>query len=124
MDPKTMQMLAMMGSLNGDTIGQLRGMDMAPRMQGMPRIDPTRMMDSMVVRHAIRQGMYGPGTQPRGGRIAQMMGGAAGFPQLGGGMDPSSVTDPSVANDALSPYGLQLPTHTNPFLFFNDQNRD
>jgi len=43
---------------------------------------------------------------------------------MGGGIDPSSIADPSIANSALQPYGLQLPTHTNPFLFFNDRQQD
>jgi len=77
-----------------------------------------------LVRQDLRQGLYGPGTHARGGKIAQMVGQAAGMPSVGGGMDSSSVVDPSVANSALQPYGLQLPTHTNPFLFFRDQNAD
>lgn len=107
------------------SIQQYNMMNMMPQAQGMPRINPERVADSMVMRSAIRQGMYGPGARPTGaGRMARIMGGAAGMPQLGGGLDPSSVTDPGVANDALSQYGMQLPTHTNPFLFFKDQNQD
>lgn len=30
--------------------------------------------------------------------------------------------DPSMANEALAPYGLQEPQHTNPFIMFNDQS--
>lgn len=122
MDPKMMQMMAMMGG--GAGAGNYAEMSMMPQT-AMPRLNPERMMDNMVQRQAIRQGMYGPGTRPRGGALARMYSGAgAGMPGIGGGMDPSSMTDPSVANDALSPYGLQMPTHTNPFLFFNDQNKD
>lgn len=112
-----------LGAAMGYGIGDLNML--AAQSQGMPRINPERVMDSMIVRRAIRQGMSGPGVTPRGGRIARAMSGVSeGMPPLGGGMDPSSVVDPSVANNALAPYGLQLPTHTNPFLFFNDQNQD
>lgn len=76
---------------------------------------------------AIRGGLMGPGITPhnpsmRMGRVNG--GGFSGMPVMGGGFDPSSMTNPSVANSALAPYGLQLPTHTNPFLFFNDQHAD
>jgi len=78
---------------------------------------------------AIRGGLIGPGitphnSLPRGGRGGMVANGLMGFPQLGGGMDSSSVQSNAPANAALAPYGLQLPTHTNPFLFFNDQQKD
>lgn len=135
MDPKMLQMMMMMGG--GDFATQMAGTDMATK-QSAPHINPTNYMTGYEQRRAIRQAVN---PQMQGGRISRMMsgmGGVAGMPGLGGGLDPSSVIDPSVANDntfhdpsgkitvnaGLNQYGLQLPTHTNPFLFFNDQNQD
>ena len=119
MDPNMMQMMMLMGG-GGTNFGP-----MAAQVQGLPHINPTNYMTGYEQRRAIRQAVNPQ--MPRGGRISKMMsglGGIPGMPSMGGGMDPSSVTDPSVANEALQPYGMQLPTHTNPFLFFNDQNAD
>jgi len=113
MDLDMMQMMALGGSQAGDL--------MAAKISGLPHVNPTNYMTGYEQRSALRQALH-----PRvsGGRMARMVSGSMGMPSVGGGMDPSSVTDPSVANNALQPYGLQLPTHTNPFLFFNDQNQD
>lgn len=111
-----LQMMMMMGGS-----GAMNGMSMDMAAQkSLPQISPTNYMQGYEERSAIRQAVH---PQVRGGRVAQAMSGAMN-PSVGGGMDPSSMQDPSTANGVLGNYGLQLPTHTNPFLFFKDQNPD
>lgn len=115
-----LQMMSMMGG-GDELVGQaIPQMDMMARMQGLPHINPTQYAQGYEIRRALRQGLQ-PAHMAAGMR-GPRGGPAQGLPGLGGGMDPSSMTDPGPANATLAPYGLQMPTHTNPFLFFQDQN--
>lgn len=114
-DLQTMQMLTLMGGGGG------YGTDMAAQ-NSLPHINTTNYMQGYEERSAIRGALHPPAVHA--GRIARAMSGAMGGSPAPNGMDPSSMVDPSIANSALSPYGMQLPTHTNPFLFFKDQNQD
>lgn len=116
-----MQMYALNGALGGG-MGMGAGMDVLPAQAVQPNVG--RYAEGYEMRRALRQGMMA--SQMARSRMSGMGGMYSPSPQpsFGQGMDPSSIKDPGVANQLLSPYGLQLPTHVNPFLLFNDQKAD
>jgi hypothetical protein len=71
-------------------------------------------------RKAIRGSLYPPSTRASHRSQAGPM---VGMPNAASaaGIDPSQI---SAANEALAPFGLQTPSHVNPFLFFHDQDAD
>lgn len=119
-DMDALNMMNMMGGMDPSMGGMVPSMAMMAGASGQRQPNPTQYAQGYEIRRSLRQGLAPsmgarprvPGTPP-----------GAGGPSIGGGMDPSSMVDPGVANQALGQFGMQLPTHTNPFLFFNDRNQ-